>query len=156
MLTFELTKDTPYLALSGELWSVFCEYFNRNWPCYKGFLLYVPPGLINVRWWIWFWAHSFTSPLVIFHLCRISVELHSSKLLVTLDKYEHIFYYRQCIDNSAKWHKLTNKGKSFLAPMIVNITELLLKNETSTTKTTSISYFCFILPHQKRTCSHKN
>ena len=41
MLPFELTKDTPYLALSGELWSVFYEYFNRNWPCYKGFLMYV-------------------------------------------------------------------------------------------------------------------
>ena len=40
MLPFELTKDTPYLALSGELWSVFYEYFNKNWPCYKGFLLY--------------------------------------------------------------------------------------------------------------------
>ena len=40
MLPFELTKDTPYLALSGVLWSVFCEYFNINWPCYKGFLLY--------------------------------------------------------------------------------------------------------------------
>ena len=39
MLPYELTKDTPYLALSGELWSVFYEYFNRNWPCYKGFLL---------------------------------------------------------------------------------------------------------------------
>ena len=23
---FELTKDTPYLALTGEVWSVFCEY----------------------------------------------------------------------------------------------------------------------------------
>ena len=42
MLPFELTKDTPYFALSGELWSVFYEYFNRNWPCYKGFLLYAP------------------------------------------------------------------------------------------------------------------
>ena len=41
MLPFELTKDTPYLALSGELWSVFYEYFNRNWSCYKGFLLYM-------------------------------------------------------------------------------------------------------------------
>ena len=41
MLPFELTKDTPYLALSGELWSVFYEYINRNWPCYKGFLLYI-------------------------------------------------------------------------------------------------------------------
>ena len=41
MLLFELTKDTPYLALSGEIWSVFYEYFNRNWSCYKGFLLYM-------------------------------------------------------------------------------------------------------------------
>ena len=41
MLPFELTKDTPYLALSGELWGVFYEYFNRNWSCYKGFLLYI-------------------------------------------------------------------------------------------------------------------
>ena len=40
MLPFELIKDTPYLALSGELWSVFYEYFNRNWSCYRGFLLY--------------------------------------------------------------------------------------------------------------------
>ena len=40
MLPFELTKDTPYLALSGELWSVYYEFFNRNWSCYKGFLLY--------------------------------------------------------------------------------------------------------------------
>ena len=42
MLPFELIKDTPYLALSGELWSVFYEYVNRNWSCYRGFLLYVP------------------------------------------------------------------------------------------------------------------
>ena len=41
MLPFELIKDTPYLALSGELWSVFYEYFNRNWSCYRGFLLYL-------------------------------------------------------------------------------------------------------------------
>ena len=47
MLPFELTKDTPYLALSGELWSVFSEYFNRNWPCYKGFLLYNTSKKVN-------------------------------------------------------------------------------------------------------------
>ena len=29
MLPFELTKDTQYLALSGEQWSVFYEYLNR-------------------------------------------------------------------------------------------------------------------------------
>ena len=48
MLPFELTKDTPYLALSGELWSVFYEYFNRNWSCYKGFLLYY--HLLQMEW----------------------------------------------------------------------------------------------------------
>ena len=48
MLPFELTKDTPYLALSGELWSVFYEYFNRNWSCYKGFLLYFYPIFYTV------------------------------------------------------------------------------------------------------------
>ena len=55
MLPFELTKDTPYLALSGELWSVFYEYFNRNWSCYKGFLLYIHQviwsPLIQVNAW---------------------------------------------------------------------------------------------------------
>ena len=30
------TKDTPYLALTGELWSVFYEYLWENWPCYNG------------------------------------------------------------------------------------------------------------------------
>ena len=48
MLPFELTKDTPYLALSGELWSVFYEYFNRNWSCYKEFLLYIPLFYMDV------------------------------------------------------------------------------------------------------------
>ena len=37
MLPFELTKDTPYLALSGELWSVFYEYFNKIDRVIKGF-----------------------------------------------------------------------------------------------------------------------
>ena len=27
---FELTKNTPYLALTGELWCVFCEYLEKN------------------------------------------------------------------------------------------------------------------------------
>ena len=25
----------------GELWGVFCEYFEEKWPCYKGALLYI-------------------------------------------------------------------------------------------------------------------
>ena len=27
---YELTKDRPYLALLGELWSAFCEYFVKK------------------------------------------------------------------------------------------------------------------------------
>ena len=34
-------KDTPYLALKGELWGVFCEDFGENRPCYIGTALYL-------------------------------------------------------------------------------------------------------------------
>ena len=33
-------KDTPYLALTGELWGDFCKYFWENWPRYNGTALY--------------------------------------------------------------------------------------------------------------------
>ena len=33
-------KDNPYLALTGELWVVFCEYLWENWPRYNGTALY--------------------------------------------------------------------------------------------------------------------
>ena len=32
----KLTKHTPYLALTGELWGDFCEVFGENWPYYNG------------------------------------------------------------------------------------------------------------------------
>ena len=34
------TKGTPYLALTGELWGVFCEYLWENVPRYNGTALY--------------------------------------------------------------------------------------------------------------------
>ena len=37
---FEHTKDTPYFALTGEIWGVFCEDFEENWPRYNGTALY--------------------------------------------------------------------------------------------------------------------
>ena len=39
------TKDTPYLALTGELWGVFGEYLWKNWPCYNdtALLFFLPP-----------------------------------------------------------------------------------------------------------------
>ena len=35
------TKDTPYLARTGELWGVFCEYLWENQPRYNGTALYI-------------------------------------------------------------------------------------------------------------------
>ena len=38
---FELTNDTPYLALMGELCGVYCEDLRENWPHYNGIALYI-------------------------------------------------------------------------------------------------------------------
>ena len=32
-LDFKLRTDNPYLPLSGELWGVYYESFEENWPC---------------------------------------------------------------------------------------------------------------------------
>ena len=34
-------KETPYLALTGELWGVFCEYLWEHWPHYNGTALFL-------------------------------------------------------------------------------------------------------------------
>ena len=41
MSEFVLTIDPPYLALTGELWSVYCEDWGVNWPCFNGIALYI-------------------------------------------------------------------------------------------------------------------
>ena len=38
---FESTKDTLQLAMTGELWIVFCEDFGQNRPPYIGTALYI-------------------------------------------------------------------------------------------------------------------
>ena len=35
------TKDTPYLALTGELWGVFCEDLGENLPRYNSTVVVV-------------------------------------------------------------------------------------------------------------------
>ena len=35
-LEFELTKYTPYLTLTGEIWDISCEDLKGNLPCYNG------------------------------------------------------------------------------------------------------------------------
>ena len=44
---FELTKDTSYLALMGELWGVCCEDSGENWSHYNGTALYLEPDKIT-------------------------------------------------------------------------------------------------------------
>ena len=39
-IDFKITTDTPYLALTGELWSVCCKDIGENWPRYNGTALY--------------------------------------------------------------------------------------------------------------------
>ena len=38
---FEPTKDTPYIAITGELWGVFYEDLGENWPLYNDIALYL-------------------------------------------------------------------------------------------------------------------
>ena len=38
---FELTLDTPYLALTGEIWCVYRDYVEENWPRDNGTALYI-------------------------------------------------------------------------------------------------------------------
>ena len=44
---FVFTKDNPCLALTGELWGVYCEYFGENWPRYNGTALYMRLGVFS-------------------------------------------------------------------------------------------------------------
>ena len=45
-----LTKDTPYLALAGELWDVYCDEFSEYWSRYNGIALYYDKYILCV-WW---------------------------------------------------------------------------------------------------------
>ena len=91
MLSFELTKDTPYLALSGELWSVFYEYFNRNWSCYKGFLLYCSPEIRSLKPEVNTFSISEVSPFVMKVSVIISIfdMVHCSQAAVLPVNYDY-------------------------------------------------------------------
>ena len=43
---FNHTKDAPYLALTGELWGVFCEDLREIWPRYGSTALRVQDCII--------------------------------------------------------------------------------------------------------------
>ena len=96
MLPFELTKDTPYLALSGELWSVFYEYFNRNWSCYKGFLLY-----LELLSWYLFFSYVSATHLMIGYMYIPSTGTLSSNELQCLDHMSGYQFRSPCNSHQA-------------------------------------------------------
>ena len=44
----EPTKDTSYLAVKGELWGIFREYFGEKWPRYNGTTMYTDVNIHEV------------------------------------------------------------------------------------------------------------
>ena len=49
-MRLEINKDTPYLTLTDELWSVNCGDFGENWLHYNGTALYrIPKAPMNLN-----------------------------------------------------------------------------------------------------------
>ena len=46
-------NSTPYLALTGELWGVYCEDFGENWPHHNSTPLYYVMIYWTMRWKHW-------------------------------------------------------------------------------------------------------
>ena len=49
LTAIDLTKDTTYLALTGELWGVFCKDFGENCPRYNGIALYNGTAIFDLH-----------------------------------------------------------------------------------------------------------
>ena len=47
---FKLITDTPYLALTGELWGVYYESYEENWPRCNGTALYFQVSVVFSTW----------------------------------------------------------------------------------------------------------
>ena len=48
---FNLTADTPHLALAGDLCCVYCEDLEENWPCYNGTTLFLAATKQLYKWY---------------------------------------------------------------------------------------------------------
>ena len=65
-----LTKDTPYLALTGVLRGVYCENFRGVWPRYNDIAFYKVPALkgLNNSWW----RHQMETFSALLALCAVN------------------------------------------------------------------------------------
>ena len=63
---FELTKDTPWLVLRGNLWNLYFEYFRENWPYHYGTIFYLQHWFVylhqSLTWMVYTATHSHSLP----------------------------------------------------------------------------------------------
>ena len=64
-----LTNDTPYLALTGELWDVFREFYQEKWPRYIESALCYQLISISVQTPQW-WRHQMETFSALLALCE--------------------------------------------------------------------------------------
>ena len=114
----KLTKDTPYLTLTGELWGVFCEDFEENWPCYNDTALYYGySSVVMVSHELYHTIRNLLQPLThwgqVTHTCvsKLSIIGPDNGLL-------------------PGWHKAiiwTNAGILLTGPLGTNLSEILIE-----------------------------
>ena len=82
------TKDTPSLALTGELWDAFGEYFFlENWPRYDDTALYVTPvtrerlEYTSTPHWQTFLHHTWNYVTYRHTLLNISLDVDTNTLI---------------------------------------------------------------------------
>ena len=74
---FKLTTDTPYLALTGELWAVYYDIFEENWPGYNCTARYVTLELMKTTRF-YYHRHTFVRRVTLYtaqQMIRIDVIL---------------------------------------------------------------------------------
>ena len=88
-----ITTVTPYLALTGEPWSVFCEDFGENWPCYNDTALYQFSETVTILCYcslVCLCLWSYTSPQLIIYV----VQMTWRKIMAYSIPFYHILYCR--------------------------------------------------------------
>ena len=86
-----ITTVTPYLALSGELWGIYCEDFGENWPHYNSTPLYYVMIYWTMRWKHWtVFVYVFMNFTV--HHCLIFIFIYyfNSSIHFCMNKFDQI------------------------------------------------------------------
>ena len=90
-----ITRNIPYLALTGELWGVYCEDFCENWPRYNGNAFYI----VYVFWWYFLWSCNTGTPGTTFQLAAKCCLSRSGVEPRGLTQWQQLQWYRF-------WHQM--------------------------------------------------